>query len=71
MAVVDGSLVEIGASIVGISGRGWPAVWFRSFGCTLAHAPEATEIKRALDLSVASLAERSQIPRKKVPLIVI
>jgi hypothetical protein len=41
------------------------------FGCTLAHAPEATEIKRPLDLPVASLAERSQIPRQKVPLIVI
>jgi hypothetical protein len=41
------------------------------FGCTLAHAPEATKIKRPLDLPVASLAERSQIPRQKVPLIVI
>jgi len=69
--MVDGSPAETGASIVGVSGRGWPAVWFRSFGCTFAHAPEATEIKRPLDLPVASLAERSQIPRQKVPLIVI
>jgi hypothetical protein len=71
MAVVDGSPVEIGAGTVGISGRGWPAVWFRSFGCRFAHAAEATEIKRPFDLPVASLAERSQIPRQKVPLIVI
>jgi len=41
------------------------------FGCALAHAPEATEMKRPLDLPVASLAERSQIPRQNVPLIVI
>jgi hypothetical protein len=41
------------------------------FGCALAHAPEAAEIKRLLDLPVASLAERSQIPQQKVPIVVI